>query len=74
MIHLETYQSGKFEKHPTGYVYFHPSFINEQWRWEDEALNLLLEKAAIRLGEFNSYARLVPNIDLFIQLHVKCAG
>jgi Fic family protein len=30
----------------------------------------LLEKAAIRLGELNSYALLVPNIDLFIQLHV----
>ena len=33
-------------------------------------MNLLLEKAAIKLGELNSYARLVPNIDLFIQLHV----
>jgi Fic family protein len=30
----------------------------------------LLEKAAIKLGELNSFARLVPNIDLFIQLHV----
>lgn len=44
--------------------------MNDQWQWEDQTLNLLLEKAAIKLGELNSYARLVPNIDLFIQLHV----
>jgi Fic family protein len=30
----------------------------------------LIEKAAIKLGELNSFARLVPNIDLFIQLHI----
>ncbi|MFI5123822.1 MAG: Fic/DOC family N-terminal domain-containing protein [Chitinophagales bacterium] len=30
----------------------------------------MLEQASIKLGELNSFARLVPNIDLFIQLHV----
>lgn len=70
MIQLETYTSGKIEKHPTGYAYFLPTPINDRWKWEDQTLNLLLEKAAIKLGELNSYARLVPNIDLFIQLHV----
>lgn len=33
-------------------------------------MNTLLEKASIKLGELNSFARLVPNIDIFIQLHV----
>jgi Fic family protein len=70
MIQLETYQSGQFEKHHTGYTYFRPSFINDQWTWEDPTLNLLLEKASIKLGELNSFSRLVPNINLFIQLHV----
>ncbi len=70
IIPLEAYKAGTFEKHYTGYTYFLPRYINEQWTWEDQALNLLLEKAAIKLGELNSYARLVPNIDLFIQLHV----
>lgn len=70
MIHLENYQAGKFIKHHSGYQFFLPSPINHQWKWEDQTLNLLLEKAAIKLGELNSYARLVPNIDLFIQLHV----
>lgn len=70
MIQLETYQSGRFEKHHTGYTYFRPSFINDQWKWQDQTINFLLEKAAIKLGELNSFSRLVPNIDLFIQLHV----
>jgi Fic family protein len=70
MIHLETYKSGNLEKHHTGYTFFQPNTINDQWKWEDPTLNLLLEKAAIKLGELNSCARLVPNIDLFIQLHV----
>jgi Fic family protein len=70
MINLEKYESGKILKHPTGYAYFSPNFINDQWIWEDQSINQLLEKAAIKLGELNSYSRLVPNIDLFIQLHV----
>lgn len=70
MIQLEKYQSGRYEKHPTGYTYFRPSFVNDEWKWEDPTINLLLEKAAVKLGELNSFSRLVPNIDLFIQLHV----
>ncbi len=69
MIELEKYQAGHFEKN-LGYKYFVPSTINDEWTWKTPALNLVLEKAAIKLGELNSYARLVPNIDLFIQLHV----
>jgi Fic family protein len=69
MVELEKYKSGHYEK-ASGYQYFVPSFINEEWTWKTPALNRLLEKAAVRLGELNSFARLVPNIDLFIQLHV----
>lgn len=70
MIQLEKYVSGKNEKDPTGYSYFMPSMINQQWKWEEQSINTLLETAAIKIGELNSYSRLVPNIDLFIQLHV----
>ncbi|MGK0639916.1 Fic family protein [Schleiferia thermophila] len=70
MIRIENYVAGQFIKHPTGYSYFLPSKINDEWNWNDQTLTTLLEKAAIKLGELNSYSRLVPNIDLFIQLHV----
>jgi len=66
---IETFTSGHFEK-TAGYKYFVPSTINHQWEWSDGALNTLLEKASIKLGELNSFARLVPNTDLFIHLHV----
>lgn len=70
MIELEKYKSGHFQKDHTGYEYFIPTKINDMWVWKDPKLNLLIEKAAIKLGELNSFSRLVPNIDLFIQLHV----
>lgn len=70
MIQIEKYIAGKRTKHPTGYTFFKPEKINDQWKWEDQTINTLLEKAAIKLGELNSYSKLVPNIDLFIQLHV----
>jgi Fic family protein len=70
MINLDKYQSGKVIKDITGYTYFLPNLINDSWIWEDQSINKLLEKAAIKLGELNSFSKLVPNIDLFIQLHV----
>lgn len=69
MIELEKYQSGHYEK-SLGYKYFVPSRINDEWTWTTPVLNRLLEKAAVKLGELNSFAKLVPDIDLFIQLHV----
>lgn len=70
MITLEKYKSSSYQN-GIGYKFFVPARINEQWQWQDAQLNTLLEKASIRLGELNSFAKLVPNIDLFIQLHVK---
>lgn len=70
MIQLEKYTSGHFQKSNTGYEYFIPTKVNDNWILDDPKLSQLLEKAAIKLGELNSYSKLVPNIDLFIQLHV----
>lgn len=69
MIRLENYKSGHIEQ-GVGYKYFVPSLINDEWTWQDTTINNLLEKASLRLGELNSFSRLVPNFDLFIQLHV----
>ena len=63
-IRLEEYRSGEYRK-GFQYQFFLPSHINESWTWDTPQINQLVEKAAIRLGELNSYARLVPNIDLF---------
>lgn len=68
-IQLEKFKTGHWQL-GSGYKFFVPLKINDQWQWNDPQLNTLLEKASIRLGELNSYARLVSNIDLFITLHV----
>jgi Fic family protein len=68
-ISLENYQAGEYRK-SYQYQYFMPSLINNHWQWLNPDINHLLENAAVKLGELNSFARLVPNIDLFIQLHV----
>ncbi len=69
MIELEKYKAGNLEQ-GYGYKYFMPSLVNDEWIWKTPAISSLLERAAIRLGELNAFARLVPDIDLFIQLHV----
>lgn len=68
---LEKYQSGQIVQSIAKYKYFLPAKINEEWIWSDQQVNNLLEKAAIKLGELNSFAKQVPNIDLFIQLHIN---
>lgn len=70
MIQLNQYIAGKNVKDLTGYTYFLPNPVNVVWVWQDQDINALLENAAIKLGELNSFSKLVPNIDLFIQMHV----
>ncbi len=69
MITIEQFKAGHYEP-GFNYKYFVPNNINDCWTWSDPSLNHLLEKAAVRLGELNSFSLLVPNIDLFLQLHV----
>lgn len=66
---IEDFKSGHFEP-GYKYKYFVPEKINHNWTWDDPSLSVLLEKASLKLGELNSLARFVPNIDLFIHLHV----
>lgn len=68
-ITLDTYRAGEYRK-GYQYSYFLPTPVNDDWQWTSPAINQLLEKAAVKLGELNGFSRLVPDIDLFIRLHV----
>lgn len=69
MIQVEKYKAGN-KIQSIGYKYFMPEKVNDGWFWSDPKVNTLLAKAAYELGQLNSFAKLVPNIDLFIHLHI----
>lgn len=52
------------------YQYFLPEPINHEFIINDSKTQELLERASIKLGELNAFARLVPDIDLFIRPYV----
>ena len=52
------------------YKSFSPSSINHEWTWEDPRINTLLEDATQAIGELNAFSLIVPDVDLFIQMHV----
>ena len=52
------------------YKSFSPTPINSEWTWSDPQINTLLEEAMQAIGELNAFSLIVPNVDLFIQMHV----
>ena len=67
---LEEYKSGKYIK-INDYQAFIPSKINYNWGWDDTKLDKLLAEANRQIGELNAYSLLIPNVDLYIKMHVK---
>ena len=67
---LENYKSGKYVK-MNDYKAFIPSKINYNWGWDDTKLDKLLAEANRQIGELNAYSLLIPNVDLYIKMHVK---
>ncbi len=66
---IRDYHAGQYVRQHN-YDAFIPSLINHPWTWADPRVNTLLEDATRALGELNAYALIVPDIDLFIGLHV----
>lgn len=52
------------------YHYFLPEKINHAFFWTDKGINELLEQASLKLGELNAFSQFVPDIDMFIKMHV----
>lgn len=66
---IKDFKSGVFREQYQ-YKSFSPSKINQEWIWTDSKINTLLSEANLRLGELNAFSLYVPDIDIFIQMHV----
>lgn len=66
---LNEFKAGKFTQE-FQYKAFLPNKINEKWVWEESEINILLDEANRKLGEINAFSFLIPNIDLFIKMHI----
>jgi len=66
---LENFKVGS-NRQQYQYQSFTPSLVNHLWTWEDPKINTLLEYASLALSEFNAFSLLVPDVDLFIKMHI----
>jgi len=68
-MNLKDFKSGVYAKQ-FEYKSFTPSTINHAWVWDDPKINTLLEHATRALGELNAFSLIVPDVDLFIRMHI----
>jgi Fic family protein len=66
---FESFKAGQWRQRYK-YKSFEPIPVNREWTWEDPTINTLLEQATRALGELNAFSLIVPDVDLFIEMHV----
>lgn len=66
---IENFKSGTWKKQYQ-YKSFSPTFVNQEWTWDDPRINVLLEQATRALGELNAFSLIVPDVDLFLEMHI----
>lgn len=66
---FEDFKAGNWIKQYQ-YKSFSPTPINQEWNWEDPVINTLLEQASRALAELDAFTLIVPDVDLFIQMHI----
>ena len=66
---IKNFVAGSY-KQQYKYQSFSPNKINKVYVWDDATINKLLEEANILLGQLNAYTMIVPDVDLFVQMHI----
>src|SRR5690554_3033825 len=66
---FETFDAGRWVPQYQ-YKSFSPVTVNHEWSWEDPQINTLLERASRALAELDAFTLIVPDVDLFIQMHI----
>lgn len=66
---MKQFKSGKYISQGF-YKSFQPEYVNRQWQIESMEVMQLLSQADRELGRLDMYSKYIPNIDLFISMHV----
>lgn len=66
---MQNFKSGKYINQGY-YKSFQPDLINKEWLLNDLEILSLLSKADRQLGRLDMYSEHIPDIDLFISMHV----
>lgn len=66
---MKDFEAGRLVQH-AHYKSFQPAAIHRRWKLDDMELIHLLEQADRELGRLDMYSEYIPNVDLFIRMHV----
>ncbi len=66
---MKNFKAGLYINQGT-YKSFQPEKINKQWTLDNMELVSLLSQADRQLGRLDMYSEYIPNIDLFISMHI----
>ena len=66
---MKTFKAGNRINQGT-YKSFQPNKINQEWKIENMEVLSLLSQADRQLGRLDMYSEYIPNIDLFISMHI----
>lgn len=66
---MKKFKAGYYQKQDY-YKSFEPNPINREWHIDDLEVQNLLSQADRAIGKLDMYAQYIPNIELFIQMHV----
>lgn len=69
LMKFEEFNSGSWVQQYR-YKSFSPVKVNREWSWESPQINTLLERASRALAELDAFTLIVPDVDLFIQMHI----
>lgn len=67
---IEKFEAGRYEQQYQ-YKSFLPNPVNHEWRFSDPEIMTLLGEANRLLGELNAFSQLLPDVDFFIQMHIR---